>query len=140
VHIRIDAGSCPGRGQGPIVVAVVAGINNVTLLSADPDGDDLLTRLVSAPSAGSLTTVYGASVGLGDVVHDPERTQSKRLYYVPTDFDHWTEDAFNFTVSDGGGVFMRPPRFPSCACMRVARLGPNVSSHSRVRQRPHLVQ
>lgn len=94
--------TAPVVGNGPVVSIIVEGNNIVTLGSLDPEDDDLTTRIVSAPASGTLTDAAGNVLTGGSTVHDAERRQNKRVWYIPSTYDSWTGDTFTYDVSDGG--------------------------------------
>lgn len=95
--------ACPVVGQGRfVVVPVTPGSTTVIeLKSMDPDGDDLLTKIVSLPPLGRLLS-YGDSsnvLGAGDTVVDSNRTENKRIIYeAPNNVGQ--EVTFVYSVQD----------------------------------------
>lgn len=99
----IPTSSSPLVGMGDVVVAVTpGGDTEVKLKSFDPDGDDLVTLIVSVPSSGSIHSVEGAAeLSVGDVVTDEDRKENKRiLFRAPSEFT--SPVTFQYSVSDGG--------------------------------------
>ena len=96
-----------GVSDGPVVVNVLSGENVLTLRSYDPDGDDLLTTIVSAPSSGRLVDVAGSvELSSGSIVLDTNATANKRVIYFTPDDATWVGDNFTYSVSDGGHPYL----------------------------------
>ncbi|KAL1512389.1 hypothetical protein AB1Y20_005647 [Prymnesium parvum] len=94
--------TAPVVGDGPVASLILEGSNLLTLGSADPEDDDLVTVITSTPAHGTLSDATGARLAAGMVVHDPERRQNKRVWYTPSVFSTWERDNFTYSVSDGG--------------------------------------
>jgi hypothetical protein len=96
------------RVGAPVVVLIVNGLNLVALASHDPDGDALLTTIISLPRNGTLVDARGAVVANGTVIDDTARRHSQRVWYVPHAAafadGSWSQDTFEYAVSDGGAA------------------------------------
>ncbi|CAB9505497.1 activated protein kinase catalytic subunit alpha-1 [Seminavis robusta] len=90
--LRIPTQACPlvGYNQEVVVAVNTQAPNAFTtfeLKSFDPDGDDLITTLLSIPppELGTLhSTTSSEPLAVGDIVTDLERTENKRVVFVVT--------------------------------------------------------
>jgi hypothetical protein len=91
-------------GVREVIVPVAPEADTVVeLRSFDPDGDDLVTRIVSEPASGSIHSLESDFIlSATDLVVDTIRTDSKRVIFrAPANFD--TPTTFEYSV-EGGGV------------------------------------
>jgi hypothetical protein len=91
--------TAPIVSDGPVVVLIVSGSNEIVLRSVDDDGDDLTTKIGTAPSSGTLADITGSTVGAGGMVVDGTLKTNKRVYYTPTSYSTFSSDTFTCALS-----------------------------------------